>query len=359
MAGFMTDVYTYDSLANKYGNFQVPAFELCVNGKDAVEELNLSVLSMDISLASTEASTAVIRIGGVYDLEKRSFDSKVKNKLKLGTIVEVGIGYLSEIRKVLKGFVAVLGAEFAEEACLVVTVMDVRRLMMINGTHHKLYNVKNYSDAVRAVLGEYSKLCKPEIDATSDNLDRPLSQQSTDYDFITKELIKKGLCEREFLVVGDTAYFRKPHKETRPVCSLEYGRELWSFQMESSYVDVEIEVTGYNQEEQKSYIGKAKAKSREPVSSLSAKTPVSNIVDEEADNQNKVNARAQIFANMQVAGGQNAKGTCVGLPELVPGRFVEVSKLEAMANRKYYLKRVNHRINEEGFVTEFETGGWA
>ena len=49
----------------------------------------------------------------------------------------------------------------------------------------------------------------------------------------------------------------------------------------------------------------------------------------------------------------------VVLPELVPGRFVEVSKLEAMANRKYYLKRVNHRINEEGFITEFETGGWA
>ena len=40
MAGFMTDVYTYDALANKYGNFQVPAFELCINGRDAVNELN-------------------------------------------------------------------------------------------------------------------------------------------------------------------------------------------------------------------------------------------------------------------------------------------------------------------------------
>ena len=357
MADLMTDVYTYDSLANKYGNFQVPAFKLCVNGRDAVSELNLSVLSVDISLSASEASTAIVRIGGVYDLEKRSFDSKVKNKFKLGTVVEVGIGYLSELKTVLKGFVAVLGAEFMEEAALVVTVMDVRRLMMINGTHHKLYNVKNYSDAVREVLGEYTKLCRADIDATSDNLDRPLSQQSTDYDFITKELIRKGLCEREFLVVGDTAYFRKPRKESRPICSLEYGRELLSFQMECSYVDVEIEVTGYNQEEQKTFIGKAKAKSSEAISSLFAKTPVSSIVDEEADNQNKVNLRAQVFAGMQAANAQSARGTCVGLPELVPGRFIEVAKLEDMVNKKYYLKRVNLRISEEGFVTEFETGG--
>lgn len=361
MAGLMTDTYTYDSLVNKYGNFHVPAIRLYIDGRDVVQDLGLNVLSLDVSLSLSAASSAVIRLSGIYDLEKRSFDSKVKNKFKLGTIVEIGIGYISEIQKVLKGFVALLSADFGANNCLVVTVMDVRRLMMISGTHHVLHDVKNYSDAVKTILNEYSKLCKTEIDATSDNLEAPLSQQSTDYDFIVKELIAKGLCNREFLVVGDTAYFRTPRKETRPICSLEFGRELRAFQMESAYTNIQIDVIGYDQskQQQQAVTGSATAKSTEAQSSLTSKVPVSVVVDPGADTQDKANVRAQAFANEQLTSGQNGKGTCVGLPELIPGRFVEIVKLEDMANKKYYIKSVTHKISKEGFVTDFEIGGWA
>lgn len=357
MADLMTDTCTYDSLVNKYGNFHVPAARLYVDGSDVVQELSLDILSLEISLSMQDASTAVIRMNGAYNPEERSFDSRIKNKFKLGTIVEVGIGYVSEIQKVLKGYVAVLGAEFGQSTCLVVTVADVRRLMMIGGVHHVLYDVSNYSDAVETILGGYSKLCKAEVDATNDQLDRPLSQRSTDYDFITRELIAGGRCEREFLVVGDKAYFREPCKEKTSICSLELGRELREFQVESAYVDIQVDVTGYNQQEQNIVTASATAKSTEAQSSVLTNTPIHNIVDPEAVTQDKADMRAQTYARRRIAAGQKGKGVCVGLPELVPGRFVEVVMLEGMANKKYYINHVTHKIGKEGFVTEFEAGG--
>ncbi len=358
MAGLMTDVYTYDDLANKYGNFHIPAIRLYINGREVSQDMSLSILSAEISLSLSAASMAVIRMDARYDKEKRCFDSEVKNKFKLGTIVEVGIGYGSEFKKVLKGFVAFLGAEFIEHPCIVITIMDVRRLMMISGVHHVLHDVKNYSDAVKKILGEYSKLCKAEIDATNDKLETPLSQHATDYDFIARELAGSGRAGREFFVLADTAYFRKPRKETRPIMKLEYGRELTAFQMESGYTNLKIEVSGYHQQEQKIITASATAKSKESQSSLSTKVPVSCISDPEADTQDKAKVRAEALAEAQVTAGQRGKGSCIGLPEIVPGRFIEVVKLEDMVNKKYYITGVQHIINEEYFVTEFEIGGW-
>lgn len=357
MSDLMTGTCTYDELVNKYANFHVPAARLYVNGKDAVQELKLDIRSMDISLSLNTESTAVIRLVNLYDRESRSFDSKVKNKFKLGTVVEVGIGYMSEIQKVLKGYVAALGAEFGENTCLVVTVADVRRLMMTGGVHHVLHAVDNYSDAVRTILDQYSKLCTAEIDATSDQLDRPLSQQSTDYDFITRELIGRGRCEREFFVSGDTAYFREPCKEKAAICTMELGRELLQFSVETGYVDLQVDVTGYNQQEQSIVTATATAKQVEAQSSVLANTPVHNIVDPEADTQDKADLRAKAYAGGRQASGKSGRGTCVGLPELIPGRFVEIVMLEELANQKYYISSVTHKMDQDGFFTEFEAGG--
>lgn len=359
MAGLMTDVYTYSSLANKYGNFRVPAVRLYINGSELNQELSQYIIDVEISLSLSAASVAVIRIDGRYDREKRSFDSKIAKKFKLGTIMEVGIGYGSEVKKVIKGFIAFLSTEFSGQECLVITVMDVRRLMMSSGVHHVLHDVKNYSDAVKKVLGTYSKLCKAEIDTTDDKLETPVSQNSTDYDFVAKELAASGRCGREFFVLADTAYFRKPRKEKRPVMQMEYGRELFFLQVESGYLDVKVEVSGYNQQEQKVITASETAKAKEAQNTLLSATPVSCISDAGADTQEKAKTRAEALADALLTSVQRGRGVSIGLPEIVPGRYLEVVKLEEMVNKKYYITSVKHSLNQNSFQTEFEIGGWS
>lgn len=359
MADLMSDTYEYSSLANKYGNFYLPAVKIYINGTDILAAQKLFLEEISVVLPLDSAGSAQFKIGNIYDPPSRSFKSGIADKFKPGTIVEIALGYYSSTTKIMKGFVYMLGAEFGSKNLLVVTVMDVRKLMMIGGSRHVLHNAKNYSDIFKTIMSAYSKLCTPKVTATDDKLEAPVSQTGTDYDFIMEELVKKGKSGREFFVLGENAYFRERPKSAPAVLKAEFGRELLELEMDYSYLDMEIQVMGYNSYEQASYIGKSKVKSAEPQASLLTPTPVFAYSDPDADNQEKAARRAGALADLADRQSKNGRLTMIGLPEIVPGRYVEVVKLEKMVNRKYYITEVRHRIGGAFFVTECDIGGFA
>ena len=358
MSDLMTDVYEYDQLTNKYGNFLQPIAEIKINGTNVMKTLGILVEELTLDLSLSAAGSGYIKISNIYDAVSRSFDSAVVDKFKPGTIVEIALGYYSATITVLKGFVYMLGAEFGAKNLLIVTVMDVRRLMMISGSKHVMHNVKNYSDAFKNVMSAYSKLCKLEVTATDDKLEAPISQTSTDYDFVMQELVGKGKSEREFFVVADKAYFRERPKKGTSMMKLEQGHELLKVEMDYAYLDMEIQVMGYSSFEQQTYVGKAQAKSGEPQSSLISPAPVWIVTDPDADNQEKATKRAQYIADTEKERAKSGKIITIGLPEIIPGRFIEIVKVESMVNRKYYVSGVKHKLGNGQFTTEIEIGGW-
>lgn len=354
----MTDTYEYSSLANKYGNFRRPAVKIFVNGTDILSSQKLFLEEISVVLSLNSASSAQFKISNIYDVEKRSFKSGITDKFKPGTIVEIAIGYFSAATKIMKGFVYMLGAEFGDKNMLVVTVMDVRKLMMLSGNRHLLHDVKNYSDIFKNIMSSYSKLCSVSVSATNDKLTAPVSQSGNDYDFVMEELVKKGKTSREFLVTVDKAYFRERPSGGAALMKTELGRELLSIEMDYSYLDMEIQVMGCNSYEQTTYTGKAKAKSEEPQTTLISPSPVSIYTDPDADNQEKAAKRAEYIAGQKTEQAKAGRLITIGLPEIVPGRFIEVVKVEKMVNRKYYISEVRHKIGDSFYVTECEIGGW-
>lgn len=63
-------------------------------------------------------------------------------------------------------------------------------------------------------------------------------------------------------------------------------------------------------------------------------------------------SQARMERRQRRAGG--LAGRCVGLPELRPGRFMEVSDLSEPVNGTYYVHTVRHVLDETGFQTWFE-----
>ena len=53
----------------------------------------------------------------------------------------------------------------------------------------------------------------------------------------------------------------------------------------------------------------------------------------------------------------SGEGTCVGIPELIPGRFISVKGLDGDTEGSYFLSRVRHRFTGEGYYTQFEVKG--
>ena len=355
----MTATTNYKKLENKYGNFIVPALKIKSGGSDLISSLNLSVLEMQVTLSLESAGMVIIRIGGAYDVKSHSFDKKVKNGFKLGSIMEIELGYLSATEPVFKGYVAGIGAEFTDgQAIFVVKLHDVRKLMMTSGVKRQMYEVKNYSDVVKKIMGDYSKLCSVECDDTDDKLTAPVSQSTNDYNFICREIISKGKSEREFFVFMGKAYFRKPFKNKSPIMTVNLGRELLWFRMMADHMDAKIQVVGYDPVNCKEIVSETVAKSTEPVSALLSPVPTQYFIDADADSEAKAKIRAEAIASGEVMKTCYARGELVGLPEIVPGRFIQVDSLEKMADKKYYISEVNHIISSDSFVTQFETKGW-
>jgi hypothetical protein len=46
--------------------------------------------------------------------------------------------------------------------------------------------------------------------------------------------------------------------------------------------------------------------------------------------------------------------TCVGIPELEPGRFIEITGLGSPAANKFYVTDVTHTFNEAGYQTKLQ-----
>lgn len=359
MPDLMTGTYTYEALAQKYGNFCVPLIKIKSNGVDLVTTLKISIAEIKATLSLDAASMVVFKINNIYSEKNHEFDSKVKSRFPLGSIMEVELGYQSSSLGIFKGFVAMLGAEFGKIPSLVVTLMDVRRLMMLCGNVHMLHDVKNYSDAFRAVMDKYSKLCSVEVDGTKDELTQPLSQTQNDYTFVTTELVKNGRAGREFFALGKKVYFRKPRKVGQPIMTLKFGRELLALKSNEEYQDLKIEVIGYKEEEQEVIEGNAEVGRNLRLKKLLAQTPSIVITDPCADTKKKAKEKAEWVAGENEWKRYSGQGMTIGLPELVPGRFVEVKALEKdYGDHKYYIKSVVHEIKGEDFKTIFEIGGW-
>lgn len=356
MADLMTQKVTYKELADKYANFIVPVAKINVNGLNVIKTQNLVVQELEVKLSLYTASSVTIKFSDQYEEEEHSFKSAVKNTFLPGTIVEVELGYLSTTQKVFKGYVEMTGVEMGEAEYFVVTLMDVKRLMMISGKKELLYSVTNYSDAFKQVMNSYSAVCSVDVDATSDKLENPIAQMGTDYEFVTQELIGKGKTNREFVVLAGTAYFRKPGKVTTPIMKARYGRELTNLQISHCYRELDIEVIGMDDSE-KIVTGKASVVGNVSQKKLLVQKPVYTVTDASADTKEKADTKAEVIARNLQEKSTIGRGATIGLPEIVPGRYLEVENIDSMIDKKYYITEVTHFFTNENFVTQFEVGG--
>ena len=54
-----------------------------------------------------------------------------------------------------------------------------------------------------------------------------------------------------------------------------------------------------------------------------------------------------------VSGG----GECIGIPELIPGRYLKVDGGDELTNGTYFLSKVIHRVQWGQYTTAFEIKG--
>lgn len=358
----MSTTTNFKSLAKKYDNFSAPAVEITVGSTKLMSGKDLDISNVEIELTSGyEASGCSFVISGGYDMEKTDF-TKDLSAVQIGEKVEVFVGYV-RLESVFKGYINqvdyVYGMD-SETFEIRVECMDAKGLLMKN-RRLEFFTEKSADAVVKKILSEApvsSYLSGKEIDSCPKEEIPLRSHMMTDYELVVEQASKQGY---EFFIIQGKAYFRKRQKVTSTIMKLSPQNGILSARLSFSGQQLvkKIEIRSIDEENGKQIKGIASVSGKFSKGStanmmLGSSTQVYYEPAVKDANEAKKRAAARAEAIADQFGELECE--CVGIPELIPGRFVEVEKLSSQANRKYYIRYVRHTIDESGYRTYFRAG---
>lgn len=368
--------FNFHSLEEKYGNFKRPMAVVRVREKDfAQNKYGLALTDIEIDLTSGfEAAAASFRIYNAFDETASEYLwERVKSYALLGAPVSIGLGYEGVFETVFSGYIARVNFVFEEMDApnIKVTALDVKGIMMA-GSYAKQIKAADYGKAVEQILHKsaYQGIVTDiRVDRTPDQEEQQGEQKASaatiemvgesDYEFVVKAAQKFNF---EFFTEVGTVYFRRAKARDRNDLLIELGPETGIHA-----IDVEYDMTGlvHEIEVRGMDVGKAKAvsarkKYTKKISGGSLAASLLNesekiYIDPTAVSAKMAGYRAQsLLETMSYRFGSLYCET-IGLPELVPGRFIRLIHLGRPVENIFYLTRVRHIIsNEKGFYTKVE-----
>ena len=370
--------YTYANLKSKYDNFHHPVIVLKVNGKDfAKNKAGLVVSDIEVELTSGfEASIASFMIYNTFDTDNSCYRiNDIKAYIMLGSSVEIALGYEKEAQIVFCGYISRVNFVYEEGDMpgVRVTAMDVKGAMMASNYSRQL-TATTYGEAVREILnkGPYMSMSGSQIIkqvVVSDTPDKPLVPPvppkasdrtvemvaESDYEFCVKAAKKYNY---EFFTECGNVYFRPAKSNTEIVMAMGPAEGLRFF-------DIEYDITGLVETVKARSTDVGKAKLIEAQQKMNNKISIGNKAKKFVKKSEKVYLDATITSKEEAENRVNSLveeisyrfGTlecvCIGLPELLPGKFFELKSMGSPPENKFYLHRVVHRMNQdEGFTTK-------
>lgn len=377
--------FDFESLKLTYGNFSHPLVVVTVGGKDfAQNKKGLGISDLEVEMTSGfEAAIATFWIYGAYNREESQFRfDDMKSYILLGSAVVIYMGYGANVREVFRGFIARVNFSFRENEMpgVEVTAMDVKGMMM-SGNYSRQLLATSFSDAVREILQQtaYVKMQTTEIITELAITDTPDKSSPTgapapgaspgaatasdktiemvcesDYEFVVKAAKKFNY---EFFTVGGVVYFRKAKDNPEILFETGPGLGLRGYEVQYDITgQVEtVEVRGMD-------VGKSKQ--------ISASQKLQNKLSQGNKAKALLKKSKKVYIDPTISSKEEAgyrlsylvddisyrlgtlEAEFIGLPELTPGRFIQVSGLGTAANNTFYLTTVRHILDsDEGYIT--------
>lgn len=388
--------YNFDDLKEEYNNFEDPIIVIKIQGKD-IGSIKKGYPVSDITIDLTsgyEASVAEFTIYNAYDQATATFndDSMLEKYTTLGAKVEIALGYAATAKTIFVG--AIMRVNFQHDLDDVpgirITAMDVKGVMMAS-SYSKQLTATYYSAAVKEILERkaYANMQSagmisgiyvtdtPDKTSAGSGLDSiggdsigsmgsglGASSESeasdktiemvaeSDYEFVVKVAKRYNY---EFYTECGAVIFRKAKADTSTRMEISPATGMYSF-------DISYDVTGL--------VNKVIVRAADAARAQVIESEVSNsdyslpskakslikaservYIDGSVTSQEEAEYRAQsIMENIAYRFG-SLDCELVGIPEYLPGYFIELKDISSMVNNKFYITRVIHRMSPEGKYT--------
>lgn len=332
----------FKKLSDKYDNFIKPSYDISIDGTSiTMDKNNIKEIKVEMSVRGT-AGIGTFTIEDCYDSDKRCFNSEITSKLKLGKKVNISLGYSDKNTEIFTGYIESMNFEFNEDESPSINVvcMDVMHILMQNYAVEQKGNERAISDIIIEILDKQRSFGSiGEVDSIA-AAGTQIVQNVSDYEFIKRAADANGY---EFFVSVGKVYFRKAKKEKSPITTLSYGENIISFNREIKYKNVKVIVMGKDDLNKKTTKGEDTGKTNS--SYMSAAFTANKIIHSgNLNSDEKAKKRATNEVNRILETAYDGNIECIGIPEIIAGRYIEISNFDSTIDGKYYISDVSHHL---------------
>jgi len=351
-----------NNVTEKFADFYVPEVKIYVDGK------KLSSLGIDVSEVKIEqildgADSFSFTVPQALSEE---FNPRFPDAFQFGSKVEIYIGYRDRLFHAITGIINSILWDLTEENYMDITVEGYDYLfLLMKKEKHRSWNNKKDSEVIKEILQKYP-FKNLSIEDTRIRHPHIRQEGESDFHFIKRLAQRNGF---EYFVEGETFYFRPPAVDKKPVFSLNFGKELFSFNLQCNIAQQvsEVQVIGWDTKSKKEIKGVAKKGDEDKVERKgeTGADLIKSILKEEVVHQ----VRAPVYSIEEAKRLAKSilnelsygliKGECraLGLPGLRPAQVIELKGLGKMFSRRYYVEKVTHEIGDNGYETSFSVRG--
>ncbi|MBR5163328.1 MAG: phage late control D family protein [Schwartzia sp.] len=356
--------YTYTDLAEKNDNFTAPGFEILVDDK-TLAQTNYSIPGVEVEISGTGAAGGCsFTIEGQYDFKNSKWLNDAAKLIKPGAKLAVKGGYKNR-KELFYGYVDEYSLEFLGDGTPRISVNGLDGLGYLMNMCEPFYaGEKKPKEIVQSVLQKsqsagYAKSVKV---GALDGFETPIiKEQIDDWKFLCMMAERYGAS---LFAVNGELIFDDVMTKTSPIVTLTLGKSLRSFSKRVSLAHQvgKVEVLGRDVH-QKAVKGMATSitvggsgkSAAEWVSGL--KEAVLRERSEYARTQKECETLAQHRLNSIAMGFVSGEGECIGIPELIPGRYIKIDGADENTIGTYFITKVCHRFDGNEYITAFEVKG--
>ena len=399
-------VVTLSEESARQAGFYVPQFEIKIEGaglprnvlrdvtqvtyNDNIKEID----SFELTVNNWDPTTQDFKYVGSETAERLARQTGDDRRLRLfepcNKEVEVWMGYLGDLRLMLKGTFTTMEPNFPASGAPTLTV---RGLNVLHQLRRKQYSTtwgdkrdseiaKNIATLIDKDLGSKHKRFPLPIvineNAMGHEKQLPYVAQKNQYDieFLLTRALRLGyvVFVREGNPKARNLDERKQHLYFGPsdgnfpgqrdiTFKLKWGISLIDFKPTLTMANQvrSVTVNGWDRAKKKAFAGKATLDDKELKINVDLHEVLKNcdpreeiVIDKPVHSEKEAKQLAQAILKDRHKEMVKASGTCVGLPDLRAGRKVIIDGLGSRFSGTYFITKTTHSINDSGYVTKFD-----
>ena len=357
--------YTFLQLAKDNDNFTAPGFEILVDDKPlSGAKFYVPGVEVEISCGGS-AGGCSFSIEGLYDYGKSKWMNDAAKLIKPGAKLAVRGGYNKQRKDLFFGYVDDYSLEFSDEGTPRISVNGLDGLGYLMNMCEPFYaGEKKPKEIVQTVLqkSQSAGFAKSVTVGALDGFETPIiKEQIDDWQFLRMMAERYGAS---LLAVNGELIFDNVMTKTSPIVTLTLGRSIRRFSKRVSLAHQVGKVEVLGRDVNLKAVSGAATRVTVGGSGKTAAEWVSGLKDavlrersEYVRTQKECETLAQHRLNSIAMGFVSGEGECIGIPELIPGRYIKIDGADEKTVGTYFITKICHRFTPEGYTTSFEVKG--